>query len=145
MKLILKPADLILSVTDVGSKHKAQNLKLRIVLILSLFGNGALASGKTHSFFACSLPPFNFTVIEGKDRTDQIEISEGTTSFTSLDVERDYEGSGVCRYAIWRFEYNGKMSIKTHGCYGEVDVPEGSLGQVIIDEPEEQSKSFFCY
>ena len=26
------------------------------------------------------------------------------------------------------------MSIKTHGCYGEVEVPENSVGRIIIDE-----------
>ena len=84
-------------------------------------------------------------MIEGTNWIDRVEIREGTTRFISLDVERDYEGSGVCRYAIWRFNYRGKMSIKTHGCYGEVEVPEESVGQIIIDEPDDYSKSFFCY
>lgn len=75
----------------------------------------------------------------------RIAVSEGTTRFTSLEVERDYDGSGVCGYAIWRFNYKSKMSIKTHGCYGEVEVPEASVGQIIIDEPDDYNKSFFCY
>jgi len=120
-------------------------LKLRIAIFLTLLSTSALASGKTHPFFSCSLPPFEFTVIEGTNWVDRIEIREGTTRFTSLEVERDYDGSGVCRYAIWRFNYKGKMSIKTHGCYGEVEVPEASVGQIIIDEPDDYSKSFFCY
>ena len=120
-------------------------MKLRIAIFLTLLSTSALASGKTNPFFSCSLPPFEFTVIEGTNWIDRVEIREGTTRFISLNVERDYEGSGVCRYAIWRFDYRGKMSIKTHGCYGEVEVPENSVGQIIIDEPDDYSKSFFCY
>ena len=128
-----------------GQNIRFKILKLRIAILLTLLSTSALASGKTHPLFSCSLPPFEFTVIEGKNWVDRIEIRQGTTKFTSIDVERDYDGSGVCMYAIWRFNYRGKMSIKTHGCYGEVQVPENSVGQIIIDEPDDYSKSFFCY
>lgn len=120
-------------------------MKLRITILIALLSTSALASGSTHPFFSCSLPPFEFTVIEGINWVDRVEIREGTTRFTSLEVERDYDGSGVCRYAIWRFNYRGNMSIKTHGCYGEVEVPKNSVGQIIIDEPDDYSKWFFCY
>ena len=121
-------------------------MKHKIAILLSIASSGALASTSTEPTFTCSLPPYQFIVTEqGKDWIDQIEIRHGTTRVTHLNVLRDYEGSGVCRYAIWRFNYGGKMHIKTQGCYGEVDVPEASVGEIVIDEPRDYSKSFFCY
>ena len=98
--------------------------------------------------FSCSVPPLKIEIYkpEGNDPADIVAILIGEDySASYLPALREVEGTGVCRYNIWTFDYKGKMSVKDQGCYGEILPPDNSVGELIIHEPDDYSQWFFCY
>ena len=98
--------------------------------------------------FSCSVPPLKIEIYkpEGNDPADIAAISIGEDYSESYATALwEVEGTGVCRYNIWTFDYKGKMSIKDQGCYGEILPPDNSVGELIIHEPDDHSQWFFCY
>jgi len=98
--------------------------------------------------FSCSVPPLKIEIYkpEGNDPEDIAAILIGEDySESYLPALWEVEGTGVCRYNIWTFDYKGKMSVKDQGCYGEILPPDNSVGELIIHEPDDYSQWFFCY
>ena len=98
--------------------------------------------------FSCSVPPLKIEIYkpEGNDPADIAAILIGEDySESYLPALWEVEGTGVCRYNIWTFDYKGKMSVKDQGCYGEILPPDNSVGELIIHEPDDYSQWFFCY
>ena len=60
---------------------------------------------------------------------------EYKTSYAQASWET--EGSGVCRYDIWTFDFDGKISVKTPGCYGEILPPKDweVKGELLLHDP----------
>ena len=75
---------------------------------------------------------------------DWVAIRRGTYSEEYAGATSTTEGSGLCRKAIWSFDYNGPMSISTLGCYGEVISPENAVGEITLVK-EKHGPRFFCY
>ena len=98
--------------------------------------------------FSCSVPPLKIEIYKpkGNDPADIAAILIGEDySESYLPALWEVEGTGVCRYNIWTFDYKGKMSVKGQGCYGEILPPDNSVGELIIHEPDDYSQWFFCY
>ena len=97
--------------------------------------------------FKCSTPPLEIEIFQYSEEAETgiavIKKGEDVKKITYASWDR--KGSGVCRYSIWTFDYEGKMSIKGQGCYGEILPPKNSVGEIILHEPEENSRWFFCY
>ena len=97
--------------------------------------------------FKCSTPPLEIEIFQYSEEAETaiavIKKGEDVKKITCKPWDR--KGSGVCRYSIWTFDYEGKMSIKGQGCYGEILPPKNSVGEIILHEPEENSRWFFCY
>tara|TARA_Y100001933_G_C18883913_1_gene515266 strand:+ start:66 stop:476 length:411 start_codon:yes stop_codon:yes gene_type:complete len=100
-----------------------------------------------NSVFKCSTLPLEIEIFQyGEEAETAIAvIKKGGDVKKITYASWDREGSGVCRYSIWSFDYQGKMSIKGQGCYGEILPPKNSVGEIILHEPEENSRWFFCY
>ena len=98
--------------------------------------------------FICSVPPLKIEIFrpDGNELSDIAAISVGEDySEGYAPAVSEVEGTGVCRYNIWTFDYKGKMSVKNQGCYGEILPPDNSVGELIIHEPDDYSQMFFCY
>ena len=98
--------------------------------------------------FRCSVPPLKIEIykLQGNETADIAAISLGEDYLDSYaPAVWEVEGTGVCRYNIWTFDYKGKMSVKDQGCYGEVLPPDNSVGELNIHEPNDYSQWFFCY
>ncbi len=102
----------------------------------------------TKLIFSCSVPPLKIEIYkpEGNNSEDIAAISLGNDYLDSyIPTFWEVEGTGVCRYNIWTFDYKGRMSVKDQGCYGEILPPDNSVGEVIIHEPDDNNQWFFCY
>ena len=98
--------------------------------------------------FSCSVPPLKIEIYkpQGNETADIAAILLGedySESYKPAILE--VEGTGVCRYNIWTFDYRGKMSVKDQGCYGEILPPDNSVGELFIHGPDDHSQWFFCY
>ena len=103
---------------------------------------------KSEPMFECSLPPEKYSVYRlGEDYEDGSAIFIEMNNYTTLvkaDVW-DTEGTGVCRFQYWVFEYKGRMRLSGLGCYGENFAPENPKGEVSINGAGEYSRSYYCY
>ena len=98
--------------------------------------------------FSCSVPPLKIEIYkpQGNETADIAAISLGEDySDSYAPAVWEVEGTGVCRYNIWTFDYKGKMSVKDQGCYGEILPPDSSVGELYIYGPDDRSQWFFCY
>ena len=98
--------------------------------------------------FSCSVPPLKIEIFrpDGNESSDIAAISVGEDySESYAPAVLEVEGTGVCRYNIWTFDYKGKMSVKDQGCYGEILPPDNSVGELYIYGPDDRSHWFFCY
>ena len=121
-----------------------------VTLFTTLWSQYALANSLDNAelLFSCSVPPLKIEIYkpEGNDPADIAAILIGEDySESYLPALWEVEGTGVCRYNIWTFDYKGKMSVKDQGCYGEILPPDNSVGELIIHEPDDYSQWFFCY
>ena len=103
---------------------------------------------KSEPIFECSLPPEKYSVYRlGEDYEDGsarfIEMNN-YTSVVKADVW-EAEGTGVCRFQYWVFDYKGTTRLSDLGCYGETFPPENAKGEIIINGPGEYSRSYYCY
>ena len=57
----------------------------------------------------------------------------------------DSEGSGVCRYPIWKFNYGGETTLSGLGCYGETEPPENANGELSMEGSNGLRRSYYCY
>ena len=98
--------------------------------------------------FSCTVPPLKIKIYNPED--------DNSADIAAILLGEDYsesyapavwevEGTGVCRYNIWTFDYKGKMSVKDQGCYGEILPPDHSVGELIIHGSDDHSQWFFCY
>ena len=99
------------------------------------------------SIFSCSVPPLYVEMFKPKEEQDTaiavVKIGDDyKTSYAQASWET--EGSGVCRYDIWTFDFDGKVSVKTPGCYGEIHPPKDweVKGELLLHEP--WHRWFFC-
>ena len=103
---------------------------------------------KSEPIFECSLPPEKYSVYRlGEDYEDGSAIFIEMNNYTSV-VKADVweaEGTGVCRFQYWVFDYKGQMSLSGLGCYGETVPPENAKGEIIINGTGEYSSSYYCY
>ena len=103
---------------------------------------------KSEPIFECSLPPEKYSVYRlGEDYEDGSAIFIEMNNYTS-GVKADVweaEGSGICRFQYWVFDYKGKTRLSDLGCYGENFPPENAKGEIIINGPGEYSGSYYCY
>ena len=103
---------------------------------------------KSEPIFECSLPPEKYSVYRlGEDYEDGSAVFIEMNNYTTLvkaDVW-DTEGTGVCRFQYWVFDYKGQMRLSGLGCYGETVPPENAKGEIIINGTGEYSSSYYCY
>ena len=97
--------------------------------------------------FQCSLPPEFFSIYQINNETDiaGLIVKEGEVEKLVTLTNWRTEGTGPCRHDIWSFDYKGKMSVQTIGCYGEIIPPENAEGEIWFHYPEEYNRSYFCY
>ena len=103
---------------------------------------------KSEPIFECSLPPEKYSVYRlGEDYEDGSAIFIEMNSYTSV-VKADVweaEGTGVCRFQYWVFEYKGQMRLSGLGCYGETVPPKNAKGEISMHGRGEYSRSYYCY
>ena len=103
---------------------------------------------KSEPIFECSLPPEKYSVYRlGEDYEDGSAVFIEMNNYTTL-VKVDVweaEGSGVCRFQYWVFDYKGHMRLSDLGCYGENFPPKNAKGEIIINGTGEYSRSYYCY
>ena len=103
---------------------------------------------KSEPIFECSLPPEKYSVYRlGEDYEDGSAVFIEMNNYTTL-VKVDVweaEGSGVCRFQYWVFDYKGQMRLSGLGCYGETVPPKNAKGEIIINGTGDCSRSYYCY
>ena len=116
----------------------------QLTAALILFVVSATAGVTRELSYSCSLPPlaFKFYQMDGGNLYD-IEIIRGTSVDLYNTAEADTQGSGVCRHRVWSFDYDGPITVKELGCYGEVLPPEDAVGEVAFGASFKHS--LFCY
>ena len=111
---------------------------------LLLFIISATAGVTRELSYSCSLPPLAFKFYQmGDGNLYDIEVIRGTAVDLFSAVEADMQGSGVCRHSIWLFDYDGPITVKELGCYGEIQPPEDAVGEVVFGDSFKHS--LFCY
>ena len=103
---------------------------------------------KSEPIFECSLPPEKYSVYRLSENYQDgsvifIEMNNYTT-LVKADVW-EVEGTGVCRFQYWVFDYKGTTRLSDLGCYGENFPPENAKGEIIINGLGEYSRSYYCY
>ena len=98
--------------------------------------------------FECTLPPEKFSVFMlGENYYEDAAVL--IERFNERKVVRadywDSEGSGVCRYPIWKFKYQGETTLSGLGCYGETEPPENANGELSIEGSNGVRRSYYCY
>ena len=99
------------------------------------------------SIFSCSVPPLNVEIFKYKEEQDTaIAVVKLGEDYKTRYANASWEtrGSGVCRHNIFTFDFDGKVSVKTPGCYGEILPPENweVKGELLLHEP--WHRWFFC-
>ena len=116
----------------------------QLTAALLLFVISATAGFTRELSYSCSLPPLAFKFYKmGDGNLYDMEVIRGTAVDLFSAVEADLQGSGVCRHRVWSFDYDGPITVKDLGCYGEIHPPEGAVGEVVFGDSFKQS--LFCY
>ena len=116
----------------------------QLTAALILFVVSATAGVTRELSYSCSVPPLAFKFYQmGDGNLYDIEVIRGTAVELFSAVEADIQGSGVCRHSIWLFDYDGPITVKELGCYGEVLPPEDAVGEVAFGASFKHS--LFCY
>ena len=116
----------------------------QLTAALLLFVISATAGFTRELSYSCSLPPLAFKFYEmGDGNPYDIEVIRGTAVDLFSAVEADLQGSGVCRHRVWSFDYDGPITVKDLGCYGEIQPPEDAVGEVMFGDSFKHS--LFCY
>ena len=111
---------------------------------LLLFVISATAGFTRELSYSCSLSPLAFKFYQmGEGNLYDMEVIRGTGVDLVSAVEADLQGSGVCRHRVWSFDYDGPITVKDLGCYGEIQPPEGAVGEVVFGDSFKHS--LFCY
>ena len=112
-----------------------------LLITLSLHTAHLKAESLEQSELVCKVSDKSFTIYEENNATNKFfAIIRGENDRDVLvDAIQRTKGSGVCKYNVWDFEYQGvsivldQYSIKT-GCWGERLPPE--VGTLRIGGPE---------
>ena len=116
----------------------------QLTAALLLFVISATAGFTRELSYSCSLPPLAFKFYQmGDGNLYDIEVIRGTAVDLFSAVEADLQGSGVCRQRVWSFDYDGPITVKDLGCYGEIQPPEDAVGEVVFGDSFKHS--LFCY
>ena len=116
----------------------------QLTAALFLFVISATAGVTRELSYSCSLPPLAFKFYKmGDGNLYDMEVIRGTAVDLFSAVEADLQGSGVCRHRVWSFDYDGPITVKDLGCYGEIQPPEDAVGEVVFGDSFKQS--LFCY
>lgn len=95
---------------------------------------------------SCSLLPLSFYFYEDNDeQIHYVKIIRGEFVDLITSARFDVEGSGPCRHRIWSFDYNGPITIRELGCYGEIHPPKDAVGEISFDSKVDYKRSVFCY
>ena len=103
---------------------------------------------KSEPIFECRLPPEKYSVYRlGEDYEDGSAIFTEMNNYTSVAKADVWaaEGSGVCHFQYWVFDYKGTTRLSDLGCFGENFPPENAKGEIIINGPGEYTRSYYCY
>ena len=116
----------------------------QLTAALLLFVISATAGVTRELSYSCSLPPLAFKFYKmGDGNLYDMEVIIGTAVDLLSAVEADLQGSGVCRHRVWSFDYDGPITVKDLGCYGEIQPPEDAVGEVVFGYSFKHS--LFCY
>ena len=116
----------------------------QLTAALLLFVISATAGFTRELSYSCSLPPLAFKFYKmGDGNLYDMEVIRGTAVDLFSAVEADLQGSGVCRHRVWSFDYDGPITVKDLGCYGEIQPPEDAVGEVVFGDSFKHS--LFCY
>ena len=116
----------------------------QLTAALLLFAISATAGFTRELSYSCSLPPLAFKFYKmGDGNLYDIEVIRGTAVDLFSAVEADLQGSGVCRHRVWSFDYDGPITVKDLGCYGEIQPPEDAVGEVVFGDSFKHR--LFCY
>ena len=116
----------------------------QLTAALILFVVSATAGVTRELSYSCSVPPLAFKFYKMDDgNLYDIEVIRGTAVELFSAVEADIQGSGVCRHLVWSFDYDGPITVKELGCYGEIQPPEDAVGEVVFGDSFKHS--LFCY
>ena len=98
--------------------------------------------------FECILPPEKYSVFMLSENyyEDAAVLIE---QYNKRTVVRAHywvsQGSGVCRFHIWKFNYEGETTLSNLGCYGETSPPENANGTLSLEGPSGLRRSYYCY
>ena len=116
----------------------------QLTAALLLFVISATAGVTRELSYSCSLPPLAFKFYKmGDGNLYDMEVIRGTAVDLFSAVEADLQGSGVCRHRVWSFDYDGPITVKDLGCYGEIQPSEDAVGEVVFGDSFKHS--LFCY
>ena len=116
----------------------------QLTAALLLFVISATAGFTRELSYSCSLPPLAFKFYKmGDGNLYDMEVIRGTAVDLVSAVEAELQGSGVCRHRVWSFDYDGPITVKDLGCYGEIQPPEDAVGEVMFGDSFKHS--LFCY
>ena len=116
----------------------------QLTAALLLFVISATAGFTRELSYSCSLPPLAFKFYQmGDGNLYDMEVIRGTAVDLVSAVEADLQGSGVCRHRVWSFDYDGPITVKDLGCYGEIQPSEDAVGEVVFGDSFKHS--LFCY
>lgn len=133
-----------MAVTRYELKASNQDKMKQLTATLIFLFVSATAGVTRELSYSCSLPPLAFKFYKMDDgNLYDIEVIRGTAVDLFSAVEADIQGSGVCRHSIWLFDYDGPITVKELGCYGEIQPPEDAVGEVVFGDSFKHS--LFCY
>ena len=116
----------------------------QLTAALILFVVSATAGVTRELSYSCSVPPLTLKFYKMDDgNLYDIEVIRGTAVELFSAAEADIQGSGVCRHLVWSFDYDGPITVKELGCYGEIQPPEDAVGEVVFGDSFKHS--LFCY
>jgi hypothetical protein len=97
--------------------------------------------------FSCQLSPIRFVFYYNdydSKRPDLLIFQDGKST-VSISAEVEVNGSGVCKYWTYTFDYKGFVQISSLGCFGEVEPPKTAVGTISFDKSDVYSRQFWCH